>query len=166
LCVKQFQPAAPVSSAITQKGNLLKESITAIRDARNKAQLKPKEEIALHIQAAAESDYQSITGILAKQVNAKSIAFTTDAVAKTLAVVAGKDKFYIESEQAVNTGNQKEELMKELEYLRGFLVSVEKKLGNERFVQNAKPEVVELEQKKKSDALAKVKVIEDSLASL
>jgi len=166
LCIKQFQPVQSVSAAITQKSNLLKESITAIRDARHKAQIKPKEEIVLYIQATAESDYDSITGLLGKQVNAKSIAFTKDTVAKTITVVAGKDKFYIESKQPVNTGNQKEELLKELQYLKGFLLSVEKKLGNERFVQNAKPEVVEHEQKKKSDALAKVKVIEESLASL
>jgi valyl-tRNA synthetase len=57
-------------------------------------------------------------------------------------------------------------LEKELSHLKGFLISVEKKLGNERFVQNARPEVLALEQKKKSDAETKIKVIEESLAQL
>jgi valyl-tRNA synthetase len=57
-------------------------------------------------------------------------------------------------------------LEKELEYQKGFLLSVEKKLSNERFVQNAKPEVIELERKKKADAEAKIKAIEESLAAL
>ncbi|MBS1566214.1 MAG: valine--tRNA ligase, partial [Bacteroidetes bacterium] len=166
LCVKQFAAIPAADASLTAKGNLLKETITAIRDARNKAQLKPKETIGLFIQTATQSDYTAITGLLAKQVNAKSIAFTGEAVPKTITVVSGKDKFYIESEQPVDTGNQKEELLKDLEYQKGFLSSVEKKLGNERFVQNAKPEVVELERKKQADAIAKIKSIEESLAGL
>jgi len=58
------------------------------------------------------------------------------------------------------------QLLKDLDYLKGFLLSVEKKLGNERFVQNAKQEVIEIERRKKSDAEAKIKAIEESLQSL
>ena len=61
---------------------------------------------------------------------------------------------------------QKEELHKELEYQKNFLNSVIKKLSNERFVQNAKPEVVETEKKKKADAEAKIKALKESLQSL
>ena len=49
---------------------------------------------------------------------------------------------------------------------KGFLESVEKKLANEKFVQNAKPEVIAIEQKKKADALARIQTIEESLAQL
>ena len=78
----------------------------------------------------------------------------------------GKDTFYIITEKPIDTSNQKSELEKELNHLQGFLLSVEKKLSNEKFVQNAKPEVLALEQKKKSDAETKIKVIEESLAKL
>jgi valyl-tRNA synthetase len=76
------------------------------------------------------------------------------------------DKFYLETETVLDPAAQKEELLKDLAYQQGFLVSVEKKLGNERFVQNAKPEVVEAEQKKKADAEAKIAAITESLKSL
>jgi valyl-tRNA synthetase len=56
--------------------------------------------------------------------------------------------------------------LKELEYHRGFLLSVEKKLSNERFVQSAKSEVIDIERKKKADAEAKIRAIEESLAGL
>ena len=62
-----------------------------------------------------------------------------------------------------------EELKKleaELKYQEGFLQSVMKKLSNERFVQNAKPEIVENERKKQSDAESKIVTIKDSIASL
>jgi len=166
LCVKQFAPIGNIDKAILSKGNLLKDSITAVRDARNKAQLKPKETIELSIQSNEQAAYSDITELLSKQVNAKSFAFATDAVAQSINVVVGKDKFYLVTETPLNTGHQKEELEKELEYQKGFLASVEKKLSNERFVQNAKPEVVEFERKKKADAEEKIKVIEESLKAI
>jgi valyl-tRNA synthetase len=166
LCVRQFPAIQPVNNGILQQGQLLKEVITGLRDARVKNQIKPKEPIKLSIQALDQNQYGSIEQILAKQVNAEQIGFVSEAVPNTIAVVIGKDKFYLSSEQPVDTGLQKEELLKELKYLKGFLDSVNKKLGNERFVQNAKPEVVENEKKKRSDAEQKIKVIEESLANL
>ena len=60
----------------------------------------------------------------------------------------------------------KDELLKDLTHQQNFLQSVLKKLSNERFVQNAKPEVVELERKKLADAEARIKTIEESLQNL
>ena len=56
--------------------------------------------------------------------------------------------------------------MKDLEYQKGFLASVDKKLSNEKFVSGAKPEIVEGERKKKADAEAKIKALEESLSRL
>ena len=153
-------------SYILNVGQLLKSAITAIRDARVKNNIKPKEAIKLHIQTTDKQSFGFIENILAKQVNADEINFVNDAVANTITVVVGTDKFYIETETAVDTTAQKEQLQKELEYQKGFLISVEKKLSNERFVQNAKPEVVDIERKKKADAEEKIKAIEESLKTL
>ena len=81
-------------------------------------------------------------------------------------MVVQKDKFFLETTTVLDTSSQKEQLQKDLDYLRGFLSSVEKKLSNEKFVNNAKPEVVEVEKKKKEDAEAKIRAIEESLATL
>jgi valyl-tRNA synthetase len=54
----------------------------------------------------------------------------------------------------------------EIKYLQGFLASVEKKLSNERFVDNAKPEIVENERKKKADAESKINMLNESIAAL
>lgn len=148
---------------ILQLGNYLKEVITALRDARVKNNIKPKEAIKLYIQSATPEAYPYIQTILLKQVNAESIQLINDAVPNTITVVAGKDKLYIEAEAAIDTAAQQQQLQKELDHLKGFLISIDKKLSNERFVQNAKPEVVEIERKKKRDAEQKIKVIEESL---
>jgi valyl-tRNA synthetase len=166
ITVKQYPSIAPSDKSVLQNALLLKETITAIRDARNKNQVKPKEVIQLHIQSAHPTTYKPIEQILAKQVNADAINYVSDAVPNTINVVVQKDRFYIQTSMVLDTTSQKEQLLKDLDYFKGFLLSVEKKLGNERFVNNAKPEVVDSERRKKADAEAKIRAIEESLAGL
>ena len=166
LCVRLYNTKPVADKIILETGSLLKDAISGLRDIRNKQQLKPKEAIQLYIQTENKDTFNSIENILSKQINAGVINYSQEPVANSFTAVIGKDKFYIVTEQPIDTGEQKKALQKELDHLRGFLVSVEKKLGNEKFVQNAKPEVIALEKKKKSDAEEKIKVIEDSLSAL
>ena len=166
LCVKINQPIGEIDADTLQQGELLKQVITALRDARVKNQIKPKETIKLHIQTAETANYKAIESILSKQVNADTITFTDATVANTIVVAVERDKFYIESEKELDTTALKQELLKDLAHQKGFLESVLKKLGNERFVQNARPEVIELERKKQADAEARIKTIEESLANI
>lgn len=166
LCVKQFPRTANADEHILAAGELLKQVITTLRDGRNKNHIKPKETIKLHIQSENNEVYKNIESILAKQVNAESIDYTKDTVANAVVIAVEKNKFYLESEKQIDTESLKAELLKDLEHQKKFLVSVIKKLNNERFVANAKTEVVELEKKKQSDAEARIKTIEESLESL
>jgi valyl-tRNA synthetase len=166
LCVKQYSPIVTADGVILGEAELLKKVISALRDARNRNQVKPKESIKLHIQTEDKGSYTAIEAILAKQVNAATVNFTSEAVTNTIIVAVEKDKFYIETEKQLDTAGLKDELLKDLEHQKGFLQSVLKKLSNERFVQNAKPEVVELEKKKQADAEARIKTIEESLSNL
>ncbi|RXK86455.1 valine--tRNA ligase [Filimonas effusa] len=166
LCVKQFDEVDFQPAAVLQTGDLLKKVISAIRDARNKNQVKPKDTIKLYIQAEDTASYKAIESIVAKQVNAELIDYTTEAVANCVVVTIEKDKFFIATNQQIDTGALKEELEKDLAYQEKFLASVTNKLANERFVQNAKPEVVALERKKQADAEARIQTIKESLAGL
>jgi valyl-tRNA synthetase len=166
IVISQQSAVGSRQSDILEKGKLLKEVITAIRDTRVKAQLKPKDTIKLHILSANNDDYKTIETILSKQVNAESVHYTTAPVSNSITAVVQKDKFFLETTAVLDTSSQREQLQKDLDYLKGFLVSVDKKLSNEKFVNNAKPEVVDVERKKKADAEEKIKAIEESLASL
>lgn len=166
LCVKQETVIQSFDKTVLDSGELLKKVISALRDARNKNQLKPKDPIKLFIQTSADAGYRSIENILLKQVNAESIAYTATAIPNTIVVAVEQDKFFIKTEQQLDAGNLKAELLKDLDHQLKFLESVTKKLSNERFVQNAKPEVVALEQKKKADAEARIKTIQESLQNL
>ena len=167
LCIKQFVPAIKPDSSMLAKGELLKQVISAIRDARNKNQVKPKDAVKLHIQTASLENYKAIEHILTKQVNASShINYTNESVSNAIIVTAEKDKFFIETENQFDVSAVKEELQKDLNHQENFLNAVLKKLNNERFVQNAKPEVIELERKKHADAEARIRTIKESLSNL
>lgn len=166
LTIKQYPAIIVPDKKVLANAILLKEVITAIRDARVKAQLKPKDTIKLHILSADSSTYKTVEPVLAKQVNAEAVYYTSTPFEGGITVVVRKDKFFIETNAVIDTEKQKEQLQKDLDYLKGFLVSVDKKLSNERFVQNAKPEVIEIERKKKADAEAKIRVLEESISRL
>jgi len=149
------------------EGALLQEIITAVRDARIKNGLKPKDRIKVWITTQQEDFYQRAQSILLRQIGADEVGFVADAPSKMIGIVVNTDKLYLEAETAVvDTTAQKAALDKDIAYLQGFLASVEKKLGNERFMQSAKQEVIDIELKKKSDALAKIKALEESLSLL
>jgi valyl-tRNA synthetase len=166
LCVKAYTSFGEVDESVLKAGQLLQNVISTLRDARNKNQIKPKDAIELHIQTENNKPYQTIQNILAKQINASAIQYTQGSVAASIVVALEKDKFYIVANQAIDTVGLKENLLKDLAHQQGFLASVDKKLSNEKFVQNAKPEVLAIEQKKKADALARLQTIEESLAQL
>ena len=102
---------------------------------------------------------------MASQVNATAIQFTTED-AQGIKFVVQDIQGVITADIEIDTSAQLKQLNKDLEQAKGFLNSVLKKLGNERFVQNAKPEIVEVERKKKTDAEEKIKALEESISSL
>ncbi|MES2005947.1 MAG: valine--tRNA ligase [Bacteroidota bacterium] len=166
LCIKQAAAVGSFDRDVLNAGELLKQVISALRDARNKNQIKPKDPIRLAIQTGSVAAYKAIENILLKQVNAESIAYTDATIANSIVVAVEKDKFFIETEKQLDTTTLKAELLKDLEHQQKFLEAVTKKLSNERFVQNARPEVVDLEKKKQADAEARIKTIQESLHNL
>jgi valyl-tRNA synthetase len=166
LCLVQFEKTEMPEKTILQSGNQLKELVSSIRDTRQKNQIKPKEKISLFVDTANEKSYEPLQKILLKQINADNILFNQSAEEANITLVVGKDKIHIKSDVQIDTAAQKEQLTKDLAHFTNFLLSVDKKLGNEKFVANAKPEVIKLERKKKADAESKIDMIQQSLNAL
>ena len=166
LTVKLQSQLETPDNGILLQGELLKKVISSLREARAKNQIKPKESIKLFIQTNTVANYSTIEEILKKQVNAENINYINDAVANTIVVAIENEKFFIEAEKEIDNVALKTTLEKDLAYQKGFLESVMKKLANERFVLNAKPEILAIEQKKKADCEARIKTIEESLQAL
>ncbi|HEX5552238.1 MAG TPA: valine--tRNA ligase [Chitinophagaceae bacterium] len=166
LMVSQTGESQAFDQSILDEGGMARKVITAIRDVRNKNQLKNKDTVTLHIHTIRPERYKAFESILQKQVNTEALHFTAEPVPGSAAIVVDNDKIFIEMSQDTDTSLQKDKLLQDLEHQKGFLASVEKKLGNERFVQHAKPELVDRERKKQSDAEARIRAIEESLKAL
>ncbi len=169
IVVKQLLSDISFDEQILLKGKILRDDITAIRDSRKKYGIKNSETIKFMAAGGTQSFYlsnQNLLSLLQKQTNL-IYSIPENIVRNSLnEIVINSDNrtFFLTVEKSIDNSAQKEELLKDLEYLKGFLASVEKKLSNERFVQNAKPEVVEIEKRKKADAEAKIKAIKESLS--
>jgi valyl-tRNA synthetase len=176
LCIKQVEAlTTSIDDQILHKAEILKTDIKVLREARAKYQLKNIETVAFMVNSSASNFYgqnENIFRLLQKQTNSfydESRAYNkgfADTIDKEINVVSDDRVFFLYIDKGIDTSKQKDELLKELEYQQKFLESVAKKLSNERFVQNAKPEVVELERKKMADAEARIKTIRESLQNL
>ena len=80
--------------------------------------------------------------------------------------LSGTEKYFLDIQQDIDLDAERQKLEEELDYAKGFVQSVEKKLSNDRFVNNAPPPVVERERKKLADGQARIKILEENLANL
>jgi valyl-tRNA synthetase len=144
----------------------IKQVITEIRNTRNNKQISPKESLELHIKHTSAVDYKAFLPVITKLGNISSINFTDEKVAGAANFMVATDEFFIPLSNNIDAETERARLQKDKDYLLGFLKSVDAKLSNEKFVNNAKPEIIENERKKKADAEAKLKIVEDSLSFL
>ncbi|MDB5144785.1 MAG: valine--tRNA ligase [Mucilaginibacter sp.] len=164
--VAQLPGIEQINTQLLNETEIVKQVITDIRNIRNSKQISPKEALALSIKTNSGIDYNQYKTIICKLGNIDGFDIVNDKVSGAASFMVSKDEFYIPLTENIDPVAETERLHKELEYLHGFLRSVEAKLGNERFMKNAKPEIIENELKKKADAETKLKIINDSLASL
>ncbi len=128
---------------------------------RNENGISPKLPALVHIAGDNTSVYKAFDGIIRKLANVESIEF--GATDKGLKGLVGKDEVSLEYRGWEMKKIDNSEIEKEIKYLEGFLISVDAKLNNEKFMANAKPELIEKEQHKKADALSKINSLKQQL---
>ncbi|RTQ52481.1 valine--tRNA ligase [Hymenobacter gummosus] len=168
LCVAAWPKQQPVANGAELLSRMEKalDIVGGVRAIRNQKGLGPNKPLTL---AAKTDDAQLLTeydGILRKLAGLTEINVVDAAPAAAVGFVSGGAEFFVPMEGQIDLGAEKERLSKELEYAQGFRESVLKKLSNEKFVQNAKPELVDKERQKLADAEAKITALEQSLAAL
>ncbi len=142
-------------------------SVTAIRSTRNEKNISPKKQLELFIKISDNQASKKLEPLMKKLCNLSSIHYIDKKIENSISFVVEQIEFFIPlSSEVIDVAAEKERLKKELEYNRGFLNSVQKKLANEKFVANAKPEVISAEKKKQADAEVKIKAIEEQLAGM
>lgn len=167
IIVASWPKPKPYDDSILQGSAFAFEIISEIRNTRNAKSLSPKDPLKLFTKSGENTTWHSFQSVIKKLGNLTAIEHTGSVPEEnTVSFVIRSTEFFIPLEGRIDTDKEKETLEKELAYQKGFLLSVNKKLSNEKFVSSAPAPVVEMERKKRADAEAKIKALEDSLARL
>ncbi len=147
---------------------ILKRLISKIRETRNANQLKPKDLLSLSVEKG-ESNFiakSGLAGLLKKMAFLKEVVIVENLPNNGSTLMSDNEKYFLQFDVKIDVEAEKKRIRADLEYAKGFVTSVEKKLANERFVNNAPETVVANERKKLNDGLERIKILEESLQSL
>jgi valyl-tRNA synthetase len=144
----------------------IKETVGGIRNVRKERNIPMKEQLSLNMLPGTAADGREFYPVVIKLCNLSEILTVNEKPEGAASFMTGTTEYYIPLGSKLDIEAEIKKIRDELEYNRGFLASVLKKLGNERFVQNAPANVIELERKKKSDAETKIRALEERLKEL
>ncbi|PDH46017.1 MAG: valine--tRNA ligase [Bacteroidetes bacterium MED-G21] len=165
LIVARWPKVTAIDSKILFDEKFAAEVISGIRTIRKEKNIPNKDQIELFVKRNENTD-QSFDSVITKLGNLSVLNYVDNKVEGALSFRVKSNEYYIPLAGAVNIEEQIATLTQELEYTKGFLNSVMKKLSNERFVKNAPEQVIANERKKQSDAEAKIKTIEEQLSAI
>jgi len=165
LIVAPWPEMKVTASAVQDQFDFAEKVITAIRTIRKENQIANKEAIELKVKINAKED-KSFDAVIAHLCNISSIEYITEKPEGCFSFVIESNEYFVPFGESIDLEAEREKLVSELEYTKGFLNSVMKKLSNERFVAGAPDAVVASERKKQEDAESKIKVLEEKLAAL
>lgn len=166
IIVAQWPEKKAFDTELLEQSGWVFEAVSQCRNTRSSKGLSPKEALELLIKTDKQQLYLAYKPILQKLANLSKVEFVSEKVGNANQFLIKDDEFYIPLEEKLDPEKEKAKLTEELEYQKGFLASVLKKLSNERFVAGAPPQVVETERKKQADAEAKIKALEEALRNL
>ncbi|MEM9078782.1 MAG: valine--tRNA ligase [Bacteroidota bacterium] len=145
--------------------NFASEVISGIRTIRKEKNIAQKEALELFM-LNSENIERTMDAIVKKLGNISEIKAVDSGLEGALSFRVKSNEYFIPIAGAIDVDAEIKKITEELNYTKGFLQSVQKKLDNERFVNNAPEKVVAVERKKAADAEAKIETLEKSLASL
>jgi len=163
----QLQPQPrPANKQIIADFEIVKEAITQVRAIRKEKNIGKKDPVRIYVKSANNTYNPSLGEVLLKMTQAEKIELTETKISNAFAFMVRAAEFFVETQQKIDVEEERKKIIDELSYTRGFLDTVMKKLNNDRFVANAPAQVVELEQKKRRDAEAKIAALEARLKEL
>jgi valyl-tRNA synthetase len=163
ICIAAYPDAGAINETLLNDASLAFEVITSIREVRAKAQKKNHETVDVYVSLADAKAFEALQPKIVKLARLGKLEGIAAEKQGLKTIVVRGYKLYIDTGVSNDEAGDREKLIKELEYTRGFLASVEKKLSNEKFLANAAPAVLQAEQKKKQDAMDRIALLEESV---
>jgi len=152
-------------ASILEQFEKVKEIIAGVRTIRQEKNIAIKQQLSTSIRTSSKLD-GGHEAVIVKLAGLENLSYVDSKIDGAASFMVGNLEVYVPLEGFVDAEEEKAKLMEELNYTKGFLDSVMKKLSNERFVNSAPANVVELERKKQADALEKIKTLEERISSL
>ena len=165
LIISRLPIAKKANKTLISEFDIAKEVVSGIRTIRKEKNLSFKDAISFSV-INNEKIQSTFDDVIIKLGNLEGINYTDEAIEGALTFRVRSNEYFIPIAGAINIEEEIKKLTEELNYTEGFLRSVQKKLSNDRFVNNAPEKVIAVERKKEADALAKIETIKASLASL
>ncbi len=166
ILMAEYPKPGKVNTSILQEFANASETITQVRNIRKSKNISIKEKISLFEKQASNQRNANFDALVIKLCNLNEFSLTKEKLDASISFLVGKTEFYIPISGNIDLVEERTRITKELEYNKGFLNSVMKKLSNEKFVANAKPEILDMERKKQADAESKISTLEQQLAGL
>lgn len=164
IIIATWPTVGPIDTDLINNFETVTEVISAVRNIRKEKNIPFKEALPLFIKIK-EPKKKPFDGVIAKLSGLNEIIYTEEKVENAFSFRVKANEYFVPLSGKIDILSETKKLKEELEYTKGFLESVMKKLSNEKFVANAKPEIIEIEKKKQAEAKAKIKVIEEQLLS-
>ena len=165
LIISRYPSKDPVNNTVLNDFEIASEVISGIRTIRKEKNISFKEPIKLFVINNIGAS-PSLDAVIKKMGNVEHLEYISEKMGGALTYRVKSNEYFIPMEGSVNVENEIEKLSNELTYTEGFLKSIQAKLTNERFVNNAPEKVVASEKQKEADALAKITTLKNSLSSL
>ena len=163
ILVAEWPTSDPFDEALLKEVDVLFDITSNIRNIRSSKGISPKETLELLTGAKVAGPY---AGSLKKLANISRIRGVAEKPASTFSFVVGTEDFFIPALDKMDVKAERRKLEEEINYTKGFMESVKKKLSNERFVNNAPEKVVEMERRKLADAETRINSLTATLGSL
>ena len=165
IMVQRMPEAREIDEALLARFELTKEVVTAVRNVRKQKNIPQKDPLTLRV--IADENYPAeYAPVLQKMGNLSQIETTREKDPSAVGFLVKTTQYFVPMEGMIDIEAERKKLAGELEYLEGFLASVQKKLSNERFVSSAPEKVVANERAKQADAEAKIAALREQLAAL
>ena len=154
----------PYNEALIAQFEAVKEVISGIRTIRLQKNIAQKEALALEV--TGENPVAGFGSVIAKLCNLSEIKQVETKSEGAAAFMVGTTEYAVPLGNLINVEEELKKLEADLKYQEGFLQSVMKKLSNEKFVNKAPANVIEMERKKQADAETKIAALKESIAAL
>jgi valyl-tRNA synthetase len=163
LMISRMPETKKFNKDLVARFELVKETISALRTVRKVKEIPNKDQLELLVRSDKNSFDLEFLPAISKLCNISEVKFVNEKQEGAASFMVKTTEFYIPLGDKLDLESERAKIMADLDYYMGFLTSVMKKLDNERFVQNAPANVLELEKKKRSDTEVKIKSLEEAL---